>query len=107
MLLIKTKMMKRTIHLFAVIIIILLTGCSKSDDSPRCFTCEYEERTTGCNSSTFGNWEAKIYTVDFELKEGLSSESFCEQSFPSNDIECASTCCVSFQFRNVKVGECP
>ncbi len=82
-------------------------ACSDDDDEPDCFTCLYEKRSTSCSSGSFGSWEEGSSTIDFELKDGLSREGFCKQAYPASDIECGGSCCISFQFRNVRVGSCP
>jgi hypothetical protein len=89
-----------------IVLALLLVHCSE-DDEISCFTCQYEKRTTSCSSSSFGPWEQGTLTVDYELKDGLSPEQYCNQTYPASDIECAGGCCISFQFRNVSVGSCP
>ena len=81
-------------------------GCS-DDEGLECFSCVYEKRRTGCNSLIFRDWEQGSSTIDFELKDGLTPESFCRQTFPSSDTECSATCCINIQYRNVRVESCP
>lgn len=100
--------MKNTLKYTAILIILpLFMACSNSDDgTPECFTCEFEKRTTSCSSSSFGPWEADVAIIDFELRDGLTPQGFCNEAYPANDIECGGGCCISFQFRNVSVGSC-
>lgn len=98
--------MEKALIFLLLCVFLFATGCG-DDEGPSCFTCQFEERRTGCNSTSYGSWEDGSSVIDFELKDGLSPESFCRQTYPSSDIECSSGCCVSFQFRNVRVGSCP
>ncbi len=79
--------------------------CS-DDNELTCFTCLYEKRTTSCGSAAFGSWEEGSAVIDFEIRDDLTPEGFCRQTYPANDTECAGGCCISFQFRNVRVESC-
>ena len=99
--------MKPFVYLFLISMLgVALAACGEEDEGPSCFTCLYEKRSSGCGSSGFGPWEEGSSTIDFELRDGLTPEGFCREAFPASDLECAGGCCVSFQFRNVRVGPC-
>ncbi len=86
--------------------LLVLTGCpGDDDDSVGCFSCLYEQQRTGCNNSNYSDWEERSITID-EPRDDLDPEQFCKESFPATDIECAAGCCVSFRYRNVRVGPC-
>ena len=97
--------MKKLTLVFSIMML-LITGCSDDDDEVTCFTCLYEQRNTSCGSSEFGPWEEGSAIIDFEIRDDLTPESFCLQAYPANDIECGGGCCLSFQFRDVRVGSC-
>lgn len=103
--------MKKALLLTLALFALLITGACSSDEDggTEVFHCSYEQRNTSCSSSKFGPWTAGCATVDFELREGLTAESFCSQAYPASDIECGGGCCISFQFRNVvsSGGPCP
>ena len=79
------------------------------DDGWSVFHCTYEERMTSCNSTSFGPWESECRTVDFELRDGLTPEGFCQEAYSGSDTECAGGCCMDFEFRNTEAhsGACP
>ena len=83
------------------------TGCFEEETT--CFRCVYEERsTTGCSGSSYGPWESGESTADTEdIRSDLTREEYCDLVYPSSDTECGGGCCVSFQFRNVRVESCP
>ncbi len=81
------------------------TACGGDDGI--IFHCSYEESKTSCSSSTYSDWAEDCLTVDFELKEGLSKEQYCSDTFPPTDTECGGNCCISYKFRNVSVGSGP
>ena len=91
--------------LLAVFVLGGLSACidEEEDKPPGVFSCVYEGRKTSCSSSAFGPWTAACSTVDFELREGLSPEQYCQQAYPANDVHCAGSCCLSFQYRNVSM----
>lgn len=86
----------------------VLAACSSDESGTGTFHCSFEEsKTSGCGGSSFGPFIAGCSTVDFELREGLTRESFCAQAYPASDIECAGGCCVQFRFQNVVAGDGP
>ncbi len=81
--------------------LVVLVGCGDAGGGLN--SCAYEERTTSCGGGDFGPWEERCSPIDFELREGLTAESFCNSAYSGSDLECAAGCCVSFEFRNTRV----
>lgn len=76
---------------------VFIGGCGEeSDYGP--LTCVYEESSTGCSGSGYGPWEEKCFDID-NPREDLTPETWCD-AVVSDTTECASSCCVSFRFRN-------
>ena len=79
----------------------VLPACG-SDGVPRSdFACVYEERQTDCGGGSFGPWTSECSFVDFEIRDDLTPQAYCDQAYPASDTECGGGCCISFQFRNV------
>ena len=96
--------------LVALVLLLASMGLAAcGDDGPSIFSCTFEQRKTSCGSSSFGEWEAECRTIDFELRDGLSPEQFCQNAYSGSDTECGGGCCLDFQFRatEMRSGRCP
>lgn len=89
-----------------VMLISLTSSCLEEENT--CFKCLYEKRKSGCNNYAYGGWESGELLADKEnIKSGLSKQDYCNLVYPSSSSSCAGTCCVSYNYRNVKVASCP
>ena len=83
----------------------LFTASCDEEEEDVCFRCVYEERSTGCGGGSYGPWEEKeIFHNTGDIKSGLSKEDVC--ALIKSETHCASTCCVNYQVRNMKVMTC-
>ena len=90
--------------LAASAVALLASGaCGTSGGGSGTFSCVYEVSSTPCNSGAFGPYTAECATIDFELRDDLSPEQFCNDAYSGTDFECGGGCCVSFRFRNTHV----
>lgn len=84
------------------LLIATAAGCGDDPMPDSNFYCIYEGRSTSCTSSSFGPWLEECSYVDFEIRDDLTPDSFCDQAYPPYDSECAASCCVEYEFQNVR-----
>ena len=90
-----------------VVTLVLMSGCDTGlggggGGNSGTFSCTYEQRRTSCSSLSFGSWEAECSPIDFELRDDLTPEGFCQEAYTGSDTECAGACCINFEFRNTQ-----
>lgn len=88
----------------------LMVACSDEEDGGSIFHCSYEVSRTGCNDSVYSPYEQGCLTVDSAtLRDDVNVSTYCSDLYPSSDIYCASSCCISYKYRNVtqEGGACP
>jgi len=72
-------------------------ACSGSEeDGP--LACVYERSSTSCSGSGFGPYEEECLDVQYP-KDGLTPDGWCD-IITSDSSECASSCCLSYRYRN-------
>jgi len=101
-----------TTHLKRMLALLgLLAGCgldlSEGSGSKGPLKCEYEQSRTSCSGYGYGPWEQRCLDIEYP-KDGLTADGWCD-IVVSDSSECASSCCVSYRFRNAvgSKGRCP
>lgn len=80
-------------------------GCDLAGDT--LYSCSYEVRSTSCSGYGWSEWESRCFDFDLEeYLEGISAEDVCD-TFSGSQTECASTCCIDFQYRDNQLSTQP
>lgn len=88
------------------LIVLFMAACNKEEeDGPISIT--YEIRSSGCNNYSFGPWEQECVTIEWPRDDWTLGDF--EDQYSGSDIECASDCCINFEYRNAHAyyGSCP
>jgi len=101
------------------IFFLVFTGCDgggnggSSGFNRNNFACEWEESiTTGCNGRDYKPYGPKCEIVDFEIRDDLTPQTFCELRASEADglfCQAGSGCCISTRTRDERpvAASCP
>jgi hypothetical protein len=84
----------------SLLVLGLLVACGGGDEEEDGgpISCSYEQRSTGCSGTGFGDWEDRCLTVD-DPREGLTPSEWCDIA-TGDTTECAGGCCKEYEFRS-------
>ncbi len=83
----------------------LFCACGGGDGGGN-YACSYESRHTGCNNSTWTEWEAECFSFNSD-DYYITPEEVCA-NVTDGGVYCEAGCCIDTEFRNVDLsaGDC-
>src|SRR5262245_20242079 len=87
--------------------LVLVAAAACGDEDPPDIACHYEERSTGCNNGTYGDWAS--HCADFPGWNYDDPSKSCLDAFTGSDDQCELSCCITVEYRNTTAdrGKCP